>query len=375
MKFGKIFFFLFVFLCFLGLTGVSHAQSLQNTEQQQVYEKAKVIAVLEEGIKDVAGSKNLYQKLRVLVVDGEDSGKTIAIENGGDMTISQDQKVNMDDTIVVAKITTPDKKVLYTIYDAFRLYRIYAIAAFFFLLVIFLAGKKGIGSLLGLTISLAIIFTFIIPQILAGHDPLLISIVGSIAILFSTTFLAHGFSKQTAVAVCATLLALFITAGASYFLVYLARLTGLGSEEAYILQMDRTNMINIKGLLLGGIIIGTLGALNDITTTQSAAMFELAKLDKKMRFVELYEKGYSIGKEHMVSLVNTLILAYAGSSFAIFIFFLLNPTKQPYWVIINSELVSDEIIRTIGGSIGLVISVPLVTLVATWFVMRSKNTV
>ena len=219
-------------------------------------------------------------------------------------------------------------------------------------------------------ISFVILIGFIVPQILAGRDPLLISIAGSLAIMFITIYLAHGISKRTTSAVISTFISLVLTGILAFAFVKIFHLTGLGDENSYLLQMGNAS-INPEGLLLGGIIIGALGVLDDITTTQSAAIFELFKLDKKLSVSDLFVKGYTIGREHIASLVNTLILAYAGASLGLFVIFVLNPNQTPVWVILNSEILSEEIVRAIAGSIGLILAVPITTLVASYIAKRS----
>ncbi|MGA2091765.1 MAG: YibE/F family protein, partial [Endomicrobiales bacterium] len=224
-------------------------------------------------------------------------------------------------------------------------------------------GVKGIGSLIGLSISLAVILLYIVPQILSGQSPLFVSVLGSVVILLLTTYLAHGISKQTTVALVSTLAALLLTVIIADFSVHFTNLSGL-NDETSLLIFGPTSTINLQGLLLAGVIIGTLGALNDITTSQAATIIELAKTDRNQKFSHLFYKGLKIGREHIVSMVNTLVLAYAGSSLILFIFIVLNPSHVPYWVFINNELISDEIIRTLAGSTGLLLVVPIVTAIA-----------
>jgi uncharacterized membrane protein len=188
-----------------------------------------------------------------------------------------------------------------------------------------------------------------------------------------TTYLAHGISKKTTIALASTLFSLLLTAAFAIIAINFNKITGLGSEDAFALTLGPTSIIDIRGLFLSGIIISTLGALNDITTTQSATILELKKANPKLKFVALFEKGLSVGKEHIASLVNTLILAYVGSAFAVFIFFMLNPGHLPYWVILNNEIVSDEVIKIIAGSIGLLLSVPIVTLLASYIFSKIKT--
>ena len=161
--------------------------------------------------------------------------------------------------------------------------------------------------------SFVILVGFIVPQILKGYDPLLITIIGSSVILFLTIFLAHGVSKKTTSALISTIISLTITGILAIVYVKMVNLTGLGDENNYMLQIGNVD-INAQGLLLSGIIIGSLGVLDDVTTTQSASIFEFLKLNKKLSITDLYMRGYTVGREHISSLVNTLILAYAGAS-------------------------------------------------------------
>ncbi len=342
---------------------------------KEEFYKAQVISVDKEGERDIDGFKSIYQDIKIKLLDGPDKDKTISIENGGQFNITPQQKVSKGDTVILSRISSIDSgKIQYFIADKYRLDYLPYLLIFFIILVFIVAGKTGLGSLLGLAISLAIISLWVVPQILHGQDPLFVSIVGSLAILFLTTYLAHGISKQTTVALISTFISLMVTALLSIFMVHLTKLTGLGNEDAYSLQLGPvTQGINLQGLLLGGIIIGTLGALNDVTTTQSATIFEIFKDNPLIKFEPLVKKAFLIGKEHIVSLVNTLVLAYAGASLAIMIFFVLNPSQQPYWVILNSETIFDEIVRTIAGSIGLILAVPLVTLLAALYVTKDKS--
>jgi uncharacterized membrane protein len=130
----------------------------------------------------------------------------------------------------------------------------------------------------------------------------------------------------------------------------------------------------LQGLFLAGIIIGTLGALNDVTTTQAATIFELGAANPSYGMKELARRGFLIGREHIVSLVNTLVLAYAGTSLIVFIFLNLNPSGAPLWVLLNSELIAEEVVRTVASSFGLILAVPIATLISAWLVTRQIGT-
>lgn len=348
--------------------------SLSAQIQQPVerYFRGKVTEVVSTGQTEIAGYTNFNQQLKVQLQNGAQKGKIVDVNYGGVFNVSPQQKLNEGDSIVLTQTTEITGKTSYFVMDRYRLPAVTYIIVGFFLLIFLVGGKKGIGAILGLIISIFVILKFIVPQILAGHDPLFISIAGSFMIMFSTIFLAHGFSKKTGVALVSTFLTLIATGILAVLFVSLTRLSGLGTEDSYLLQFGPEGL-NLQGLLLGGIIIGTLGVLDDITTAQSAAIFELARANKKFSMTELFSRGMNIGREHVASLVNTLVLAYAGASLSLFILFVLNPTNQPYWVILNSELIIEELVRTLAGSIGLTLAVPLTTILAAYVAFRVYN--
>lgn len=338
-----------------------HAQ-----DYREEFFKGNVVEIVEDGQEELNGVVIPYQ----VVVVRLDSGQELTIDHGRLLSISNAQKVKDGETVVLAKVTGPNGQEQYLIRDKYRINYLIYIAGFFFALVLLVGGFKGLGSVVGLFVSLAVIVRFVVPQILAGRDPIVISIVGALVIMAVTIYLAHGFTKQTTVAVFSTFIALVFTGIISVIFVALARLTGLGSEDAYTLQLGAGQAINLKGLFLGGIIIGALGVLDDVTTTQAATVFELKRTDPKLKASQLIKKGLSVGREHVAAVVNTLVLAYAGSSLALFIIFAYNPLGMPTWVILNNEFLAEEIVRTLAGTTGLILAVPLTTFLAAWFVSR-----
>lgn len=346
----------------------SFAFELPPTPKEE-YFQAEVLRILEEGHKDLFGDQNLFQKVKVRIIGETETGKELEIEHGGNVRISPDQKVQVNDHIVLVKFPSPEGGMNYQIIDRYRLPTIQFFILAFFVLVIIMSRKKGVGAILGLIISLLIIIKFIVPQINSGNDPLFISVIGGIMIMFTSLFLAHGFNKQTVIALISTSITLVLTAIISIITVNLSFLTGLGSEDAYNLRFG-LGTINTKGLLLGGIMIGVLGVLDDITTAQTAAVFEIFKANPKQKLTELFSSAMRVGREHISSLVNTLVLAYAGVSLPIFIFIVFNPTNQPLWVILNSEFISEEVVRSLIGSTSLILAVPITTILASYIAIR-----
>lgn len=361
---------IFIFVMFSA--GMAFAQSSSPSQSQtqtqigkQEYLKAVVVKIKSQGVISKYGYHNPYQTLGVEITSGSENGRYITIDYGKDTQIIKQQEVSVGEEIILEKSTDSSGKTTYSVYDAYRLTSLMFFVAVFFVLILLVSGLKGLGSLLGMLFSLTVILLFIVPNILSGKDPLTITVIGSTIIIFVSTYLAHGISKKTSLALVSTLISLVLAASFSILAINITNLTGLGNEDfSNLLQMGPTSVINISGLFLSGIIIGTLGALNDVTTTQAATVFELKDINPRIKFPELVKRSFNVGKEHIASLVNTLILAYAGSSLGIFIFLILNPLHIPYWVILNNEILSDEIIRIIAGSIGLILSVPIVTLIS-----------
>ena len=329
---------------------------------QSSFYKAKVLSVT-ESLDKKASLRNGFQRLSLEFIDGPEVGKKLQIEY--DAQNVSELRHKKGDKIVVMREKDPSGVSQYFISDKYRLPSIIFVIFAFIFLAFAIAGWKGFGSILGLLISLGIIFSYILPQILLGADPLTVCLTGAVIILLLTTYIAHGISLQTTVALFSSLIALLCTYILAVFVAKVSLLTGYGSEDAASLRFGPTSVINLKGLLLGGIIISTIGALNDITTTQASTVFQLFKMSPRITFSELYTKGFEVGREHAISIINTLVLAYAGASLALFIFLFYNPQHWPFWVILNSEVLSEEIIKTVAATAGLLLSVPLVTLVAT----------
>lgn len=349
-----------------------HAQTPSQTPKfvapKEYYYRGVVVKVVEEGEKEVFGTKNYFQNLVVKVLSGPEKNRSLPVVNGGAYRLTREQRLVAGDQVVLLKTVTP-QSTTYSIVDRYRMYFLYYLVAGFFLFVIAISRLKGLGSIAGMLISLGVIVGFIVPQIIAGQNPLVVTILGSLVIMLVTIYLAHGFSKKTTIAIVSTFVALVATGILAYIFIVLGKLSGLGSEDAYLLQFGFGN-IDLRGLTLSGIIIGALGVLDDVTTSLTTAVFELHDANPKLGFSDLVKKGFSIGQEHVTSLVNTLVLAYAGTSLGLFILLVINPTKQPLWVILNTEVVIQEVVRTIAGSIGLILAVPLSTLIGAWYVTK-----
>lgn len=342
-------------------------------EEQEEYVRAQVVRIVEKGEPDSLVLSAIVQQVRVRIISGSEKGKEVTAQNN--VVSSQDAvaSLNAGDEVIMLSSRGQTGDTDYYVVDYNRTMPLALIFLAFIALGIIFGRRHGASALLGLGVSLLILAYFIVPQIIQGSDPLLVSLVGAYAIAFFSIIIAHGMKKRTMVALASTMITLGCAAGFAILFVHAARLFGTGTEEAVMLQFGPLEAINIQGLLLGGILIGTLGVLDDITTAQAAAIDELKKVNPSLDFRALYRHGIAIGREHIAALINTLVLAYAAVSLPLFLLFSLYRT-QPIWVVLNSDRVAEEIIRTLVGSSALIIAVPITTVLAAWFFSR-KNAI
>jgi len=238
------------------------------------------------------------------------------------------------------------------------------LAALFGLFALFVIGfgrLRGLLALVSMSFTVVVLIGFIAPAVLDGSPALPVAVVAASAIAFVSLYVTHGFSPITTVALAGTLGALAMTLGLSWIFFELTRITGVGTEEALILPFIATE-INLSSLLLGGAVIGTLGALDDITVTQVATVSELHDRRPDLSRAELFRSGIRVGREHIASTVNTLLLAYAGASMPLLLFF--STSDQGLDTVASAEIVALEIVRTLCGSMGLVAAAPITTALA-----------
>ena len=236
-----------------------------------------------------------------------------------------------------------------------------ALLALFIVVIVAVSRWKGVRSLLGMAISFYVITQFILPLILAGRDPVLVSVIGAFGLLAVNQYLIYGWLLKTHAAVLGILISLVITGALAALFVDATRLSGFGAEEVSFLQVA-AGSINPRGLLLAGILIGAIGVLDDLTISQASSVFELSRANRALGLRDLYRRAMNIGQDHIASTVNTLVLAYVGASLPLLLLFAVYP--QPFGQIVNREFVTEEVVRTLVGSLGLVSAVPITTLLA-----------
>ncbi len=290
--------------------------------------------------------------------EGPDTGRSVPLEFP---EVPSTPRLRTGDEIFLGHVQEATDGPQYYYVDRDRGSLLLLLAAVFVLFVLVLGRWRGLMAILGLACSIAILLRFVLPAILAGRDPLLVAIVACSAIAFLALYLAQGFSTVTTVALLGTLGGLVVAIVAAQLAVEAARFTGFASEGAFLVSLGAQN-VNLSGLVLAGMIIGALGAIDDMTVTQSSTVAELRVASPGMTRRETFRSAMRVGKDHVASTVNTLVLAYAGASLPLLLLFVV--TQQSWTSVVSGEAVAAELVRTLAGSLGLVAAVPITTALA-----------
>lgn len=367
-------FVLFVIGCLLFFQPFRNTDSTSSPEistSTATYFRAKAEKILEETMIPFDGESFYTQTVEFKRNDTQES---VIVSVGSEFQpLNASQKIQLGKVMILSEQQiNQNEPVSIVVNDVYRTPTIIWLFTIFCVVVILVASWQGWFSIIGMFISLVVLMNGILPLILKGYNPILVTLSGAFIIGAITIYLAHGWSMKSHIALGSIMASLFLVAMLSYTAVLSAQLVGLGSEEAYFLQFGDTANINLQGLLLGGIILGALGVLDDITISQTSIVFQLQATKKKISFSELYSRSLTVGKDHVASLVNTLVLAYAGANLPLFMLFSINSTVPP-WVTLNSEIILEEVIRTLTGSIGLVAAVPLTTLIACYVAIKKPE--
>lgn len=270
--------------------------------------------------------------------------------------------IHVGDRVQLARFAAaPGQPVAYTFVDFQRSVPMLWLAVAFAVVVIAVARWRGAAALVGLAISFAVLIKFMIPALLDGENPLLVGLVGSAAIVLIVLYLAHGVSIRTTTALIGTLFGLLASAGLGWWAVGAAHLSGVATEDDLTIAAIAGH-VRLSGLVLCGVVVASLGILNDVTVTQASAVWELRDLHPKTSERRLFSGAMRIGRDHIASTVYTVAFAYAGAALPVLL--LIDVSQQRLSSIVTREALAEEIIRTLAGSIGLVLAVPLTTLAA-----------
>jgi uncharacterized membrane protein len=304
---------------------------------------------------DLTGAPIVCDEIQLDITSGPDAGSTGSFEL---YPQAGSPEFEAGDRIVVNQYEVPDGATAYTFADYQRSRPLVLLAIIFVVAVVAMGRFQGLRALAGLVVSGVVLFAYAFPALLDGHPPLGIALVSSVIIAVAALYLSHGVNDTTTVALLGTLGALALTGFLAAIFTQAAQITGLASEDQIFLLVSAEG-VDVRGLVLAGIVLGSLGVLDDVTVTQVSAVARLREANPSYGIRELYSSGVRIGRDHIASVVNTLVLAYAGAALPLLLFY--SSIGIGFSESVTSEIVAVEVIRTLVGSIGLVAAVPLTT--------------
>lgn len=341
--------------------------------QEEIFE-ARITEIIreKEGTRD-DGSKSYQQNIKLKGLEGEWKDKEFTFEGISEVDVVNVPRYQEGERVVVSASKGFEGNYHFYIIDYVRRWPLYLLALVFAAVIVIIGRLKGLRALIGLIFSFAVILKFIVPKIMSGSNPLLISISGGIIILLFIVYITQGFNKKSHCAVVSIVISLILTGLLSVLFTAFTKLTGMNEESMYLTELAG-GALNLEGLLLAGILLGAVGVLDDIVIAQVSAVEQLVKANTELSRKEIFQRAMKVGVDHISSMTNTLFLAYAGASLPLLILFSI---KQPPFLkfsqVINSEIIATEVVRTLVGSIGLALAVPITTFLAAYIYKSKKH--
>ncbi|MCA9362457.1 YibE/F family protein [Candidatus Kaiserbacteria bacterium] len=338
---------------------------LAQTVHQEVQERlsAEVLEVVKEYDRTITGTNATatVQEVRATLLEGDRAGEVVRFE-------SELVRLESGDHIFVDHRVLISGEEYFSYADFERRPVLALLAALFVLLLLCLSGWQGVRALLSLGASVICIFFLLVPALLAGYDPALASMVIAGGILALVLFGTHGFTARTTIAFVGTFSAVVVTCLIAWLSTNAMRLSGFGSDASVYLNFATNGTLDLSGLLLGSIIIGILGVLDDVSITQASVTEQLKHANPSFQFTDLYRRAITVGRDHIGSLVNTLALAYVGVSLPLILLYV--HADSALFLSLNQEVIAAEVVRILVGSIGLMLAVPATTAAAAWYFSR-----
>lgn len=333
-----------------------HAQEIVPDSLEFIKAEITSVAFLEERVLIGTTTRNVYTV-------------TAQLEDGTSQTFENDHfLVEVGDKVYVKKRIDLDGNVTFTLDEPVRLPVLFILVIVFIVLSVWIGGKQGVKGLLTLFGSMFLLFLFLVPSIIKGYSPVMVSLLVASFIIILGSYVTHGFNRTTSTAI-AGMIATVLGAGVATFIsMYLMKLTGLYSEDVVYLLFNTQGTLDVKGLLFAGIMIGLLGILYDVAIGQAIAVEELIRADHSMTPKKLIERGLRIGREHIGALVDTLALAYVGASLPLLLLFATS--DAPILYILNREDISTELVRILVGSASIIVAVPITTYIAVYVLKK-----
>jgi uncharacterized membrane protein len=346
-----------VFLCVLVPSEVI-GQEVDQDRQETV--SARVESIEDTYTRAITGTDAIsaVQELRVRLLSGQRAGDVVQVKN-------ELVELEEGDRIFVNHLQYTDGTEEFVFKEVDRRSLLGWVVVSFVVLVLWFTGMKGLRALLSLGLSLTAILLVLIPLLLAGYPAAWVSLGIAAAILAIILFFTHGINARSVTAFAGTVGAVTVTCALAAYWVSALRLTGFGSDASVYLNFSTDGTLDFSGLLLGSIIIGLLGVLDDVSVTQASVVQELRAANPSFGFIELYQRAIRVGRDHVGSLINTLSLAYVGAALPLIMLYVAD--NSAWSMAVNQEIIAAEVLRILIGSMGLVLAVPLTTALAAWY--------
>lgn len=307
----------------------------------------------------------------MIVEKGDYAGTSFEIEYGTRQILNEMIHIEEGDRLLITVSSAPDGILTAHFTDFHRRNSLILLFGIFVVVSILISGWKGVRSIIGILLSLAVIILIILPGIQEGKDPLAVSIFGTFFFVAFSLYIIYGWTVKTHAAMLGSLLALTITGILAYIFVDHARLTGCGDENMFYISQLTQNTLDVRSLLLAGILIGTLWVLDGLVIAQASSGFKLYRNNPGQSFKDLFKSAMNIGQDHIAATVNTLVLAYAGASLPMLLLFSFR--NVDYGLAINLEFIAEEFVRTMVVSLGLFAAIPITTALASMIAINYRN--
>ena len=349
------------------------AVGLNRTEEEQtesdasrmVYASAEVTAVLadnaQEDFQNAEGRRVGNQELEIRILSGDHKDEIMTVTNYMSALFNVD--VDQGDRIIVRIMTDEDGSYYTSVFNYDRGIVLGAFLLIFFALLAILGGKKGIGALAGLLLTLGCIWFILIPCLIRGVPAIPVTIgVSAVSAAAGLIFL-NGYSKKTLCAVCGCVGGVLAAGIAAAAVGTLSPMNGFNMQEAENLILYGADRgLKVSGLLVCGVLISALGAVMDVALGIASSVWEMKEQNPDASAKSLFRSGMQIGKDAMGTMANTLILAFAGSSLNMLI--LVQTYDIPFLQLINTDSIALEVVQSVAGSVGILLTVPLVAFIS-----------
>lgn len=350
------------------LTSISFAEE---EFPEPLMEKGQVLEAGDPEYGEDLYSEFQLQKVKVEILSGKYKGTVVSIENHLTDNEAYNILVKNGDKVVLMIEDYEDGYDVY-IADYYRTNFLLYLVILTMALVLIIGKSKGLKAIISLSLTVASIIFILLPQILKGVDPVPLSIIISIGVTIITIFLVGGINSKSISAIIGTSFGVIIAGVISYIVGTKAHLTGLSAEEAtMLLYIPQEVSFNFRSLLFSGIILGSLGAVMDVGMSIASSIDEIYKANKDISMKALFNSGMNVGKDIMGTMINTLILAYAGTSIPLLLVFMAYETSLTK--VFNLDVIATEIVRSLSGSIGLILTIPITALIASFLLKKSTN--